>query len=338
MQNRKAQLNQTGIEALTIEQADYPHPGPNEVVVNIKATSLNFLDLMVIKGDFPTGLPYPYTPLSDGAGVVVETGEAVTKWKAGDRVALQYVQNWMDGEGIALEKAVRVGWQTQGVLADFVCIPDYGLVKLPDSLSYEEAATLPIAGVTAWEGLINRAQLRLGQTVLVQGTGGVSMFALQLAKSAGARVIATTSSDEKADRLLKMGADAVINYKTSPQWHKEVLRLTDGEGVDVTLDIAGKATIVQSLQSVKVNGVVCTAGGVSGPDMLLNVYADLNLNFKRLLGFAVGSAASFNALLRAMDINRIHPIIDKVYPLEQVREAFRYLESGQHLGKVVVTL
>lgn len=338
MQNRKAQLHRPDIAALTIEQTDYPRPGAHEVLVNIEAASLNFLDLMIIRGDFPTGLPFPYTPLSDGAGVVVEIGEAVTVWKVGDRVALQYVQNWLTGDGIPLSKAVRVGWQTQGILADYVCVPDHGLVKLPDTLSFEAAATLPIAGVTAWEGLINRAQLRLGQTVLVQGTGGVSIFALQLAKSAGARVIATTSSAAKADKLRSLGADEVINYSTNPDWHKEVLQLTDGEGVDVTLDIAGKSTIVQSLQSVKVGGMVCTAGGISGADITLDIYADLNLNFKRLVGFAVGSAASFSALLNAMEINRIQPVIDSVYPMDRIKDAFRHLESGGHFGKIVIDL
>lgn len=338
MQNRMVQLSETGIESLTVAVAACPQPDDDEVLVNIKAVSLNFLDLMVVKGDFVTGLPYPYTPASDAAGVVVAAGSKVTGWKAGDRVALQYVQNWQQGSGIALSKAVRLGWQTQGVMADYVCVPDYGLVKLPDGISFEEAATLPVAGVTAWEGLINRGNLKIGQSVLVQGTGGVSMFALQLAKSAGARIIATTSSAAKAEKLLQMGASDVINYTTYPNWHEEVLRLTGGEGVDITLDIAGKNTIVQSLQSVKVDGAVCTAGGVTGSVIELDIYRDMNLNFKRLLGFAVGSAASFKALLNAIEINRIQPVIDSIFPLEQVQQAYRHLESGAHFGKIVIAL
>ncbi|SIT34674.1 NADPH:quinone reductase [Filimonas lacunae] len=338
MQNRMVQLLQTGVDALTVTEGKVPQPAAREVLVNIKAVSLNFLDLMVVKGDFPTGLGFPYTPGCDGAGVVVATGSEVTDWKSGDRVALQYVQNWITGRGIPLSKAVRIGWQTQGVMADYVCVPDYGLVKLPDSISLEEAATLPVAGVTAWEGLMNIAQLQMGQTVLVQGTGGVSMFALQLALAAGAKVIATTGSAAKEQRLLEMGVHAVINYKTHPEWQKEVLRLTNGEGVDVTMDIAGKDTIVRSLQSVKVNGLVCTAGGVSGSEITLDIYGDMNLNFKRLAGFAVGSAESFNALLQAMDINHIHPVIDKVYPVGKVQEAFRQLESGSHFGKLMIAL
>jgi len=302
-------------------------------VVNIKAVSLNFLDLMIVKGDFPTGLPFPYTPGCDGAGIVTAVGEKVSEWQVGDRVALTYVQNFLSGDGIPLKDAVRIGWQTQGVMADYVTVPDYGLVKLPDTLSFEEAATMPVAGVTAWEGLINIAKIQLGQTVLVQGTGGVSMFALQIARQAGARVIATTSSDAKAMRLKELGADAVINYNTHPQWQEEVLRLTGGLGADVTLDVGGKDTIRQSLQAVKVNGLVCTAGGLTGSAITLDVYGDLNLNFKRIAGFAVGSRESFKGLLKA----GIRPVIDKVFPVEEVQTAFRELESGGHFGKLVVS-
>ncbi|WP_343691630.1 NAD(P)-dependent alcohol dehydrogenase [Chitinophaga sp.] len=334
MQNRIVQIDKTGIDALKVGTTSIPQPAAHEVVVNIKAVSLNFLDLMIVKGDFPTGLPFPYTPGCDGAGIVTAVGEAVSDWKTGDRVALTYVQNFLAGEGIALKDAVRIGWQTQGVLADYVTVPDYGLVKLPDSLSFEEAATMPVAGVTAWQGLINIANIQPGQTVLVQGTGGVSMFALQIALQAGARVIATTSSDAKAARLKTLGADAVINYKTHPDWQEEVLRLTGGIGADVTLDVGGKDTIRQSLQAVKVNGWVCTAGALTGSEITLDVYGDMNLNFKRLAGLAVGSRESFRDLLKA----GIKPVIDKVYPIAEVQAAFRELESGGHFGKLVITL
>ncbi|WPV63979.1 NAD(P)-dependent alcohol dehydrogenase [Chitinophaga sp. LS1] len=333
MQNRIVQLDKTGIEALKVGTTSIPQPAAHEVVVNIKAVSLNFLDLMIVKGDFPTGLPFPYTPGCDGAGIVTAVGEKVSEWEVGDRVALTYVQNFLSGDGIPLKDAVRIGWQTQGLMADYVTVPDYGLVKLPDSLSFEEAATMPVAGVTAWEGLINIAKIQLGQTVLVQGTGGVSMFALQIARQAGARVIATTSSDAKAVRLKELGADAVINYNTHPQWQDEVLRLTGGLGADVTLDVGGKDTIRQSLQAVKVNGLVCTAGGLTGSTITLDVYGDLNLNFKRIAGFAVGSRESFKGLLKA----GIRPVIDKVFAVEEVERAFRELESGGHFGKLVVS-
>lgn len=334
MQNRIVQLDKTGIDAIRIGTTEIPRAAAHEVVVNIKAVSLNFLDLMIVKGDFPTGLPFPYTPGCDGAGIVTAVGDKVSEWKPGDRVALTYVQNFLSGEGFPLKDAVRIGWQTQGVMADYVKVPAYGLVKLPDSLSFEEAATMPVAGVTAWEGLINIAKIQLGHTVLVQGTGGVSMFALQIARQAGARVIATTSSDTKAAKLKALGADEVINYKTNPQWQDEVLRLTGGIGADVTLDVGGKDTIRQSLQAVKVNGLVCTAGGLTGSQITLDVYGDLNLNFKRITGFAVGSRDSFNALLKA----GIKPVIDKVYAVEDVQNSFRELESGGHFGKLVVKL
>ncbi|MCW3464541.1 zinc-dependent alcohol dehydrogenase family protein [Chitinophaga nivalis] len=329
---------QTGIAHLAVTDLPKPVPQEHEVLIRIKAVSLNYLDIILANGDFGAALPMPYTPASDGAGIVEAVGTQVTTWQPGDRVAIHYVQRWISGNVNAYTNAVRVAWQTQGVLAEYVCIPAYGLVKIPAYLTYEEAATLPIAGLTAWEALINQAGLRIGQTVLTQGTGGVSIFALQLAKAAGARVIATTSSDQKAERLLQLGADHVINYHTYPEWPDEVKKLTAGEGVDITLDIAGTATIDRSIRSVKPHGFVGTAGFIGGSTITLDITRHLNLNFTRIQGFAVGNRESFEAMIKAMEVTQLHPVIDRVFALEEVQAAYQYVADGKHLGKVVITL
>lgn len=336
---KAVQLNDFGIQNLLVTQVDKPYPKRGEVLVRVKAVSLNYLDLILANGSFYKDLSFPYIPVSDGAGIVEAIGEDVTKWSAGDRVAVQYVQNWTKGNIDRSSNKIRVGWQTPGVLAEYICIPEHGLVKAPENLSFEEVATLPIAGVTAWHALINQANLRPGHTVLVQGTGGVSLFALQIAKAAGARVIATTSTDDKAARLKSLGADEVINYINYPQWKDNVRLLTNGEGVDITLDVAGTKTIGKSLQSVKENGFVGTAGFISGAALPLNIHDHkINMSFIRIQGLAVGSAESFAALNRAIEVNNIHPVIDTTFSMDEVQVAYRRLEEGKHVGKVVISL
>lgn len=336
---KAVQLNQFGIENLQVKEVPMPSPKSNEVLVRIKAVSLNFLDILLVKGNFYKDLPnFPYIPISDGAGVVEELGEHVSGWKVGDRVAVQYVQNWTKGN-FQKEYNTRVAWQTQGVLAEYVCLPEYGIVKAPDNLSFEEVSTLPIAALTAWHALFNQANLQIGQTVLTQGTGGVSIFALQLAKAAGAKVISTTSAEQKKKRLLELGADAVINYKEYPEWHKEVLRLNNGEGVDITLDIAGTKTIEQSLLSLKENGFLATAGFLSGSILPIDIHKhSINMSFIRIQGLATGSAESFFKMNRAIEINNIHPVIEMVYGIEEVKEAYRRMEKGEMVGKIVISI
>lgn len=336
---KAVQLNQFGIENLQVKEVPMPSPKSNEVLVRIKAVSLNFLDILLVKGNFYKDLPnFPYIPISDGAGVIEELGEHVSGWKVGDRVAVQYVQNWTKGN-FQKEYNTWVAWQTQGVLAEYVCLPEYGIVKAPDNLSFEEVSTLPIAALTAWHALFNQANLQIGQTVLTQGTGGVSIFALQLAKAAGAKVISTTSTEEKKKRLLELGADAVINYTEYPEWHKEVLRLNNGEGVDITLDIAGTKTIEQSLLSLKENGFLATAGFLSGSILPIDIHKhSINMSFIRIQGLATGSAESFFKMNRAIEINNIHPVIEMVYGIEEVKEAYRRMEKGEMVGKIVISI
>lgn len=332
------QLEQFGIDNLRLKEVGKPNPRRGEVLVKIKAASINYLDYLLVGGNFHKDLLFPYTPLSDGAGVIEALGEDVTGWAVGDRVAVQYVQNWTKGD-FQKEYNTRVAWQTQGVLAEYVCLPDYGIVKAPDNLSFEEVSTLPIAAVTAWHALINQANMQIGQTVLTQGSGGVSIFALQLAKAAGAKVIATTSNKEKEQKLLGLGADAVVNYTEYSEWHKEVLRLNGGKGVDITLDIAGTKTIDQSLLSLKENGFLATAGFISGSALPLDIHKhSINLSFLRIQGLATGSAESFSKMNRAIEINNIRPVIDTVYKKENIKEAFKRIEKGDIVGKIVVSL
>lgn len=336
---KAVQLDQFGIENLQLKEILKPIPRRGEVLVRIKAVSLNYLDVLLASGNFYKDLPdLPYTPVSDGAGIIEELGEDVSGWNVGDRVAVQYVQNWTRGE-FRKEFNTRVAWQMQGVLAEYVCLPEYGIVKAPNNLSFEEVSTLPIAAVTAWHALVNQANLQIGQTVLTQGTGGVSIFALQLAKAAGAKVIATTSTEVKKQKLLELGADAVINYTEYPEWHKEVLRLNDGQGVDITLDIAGTKTIEQSLLSLKENGFLATAGFISGSALPIDIHKhSINMSFIRIQGLATGSAESFAKMNRAIEINDIHPFIDTVYKIEDTKKAFKRIEKGDMVGKIVISI
>lgn len=335
---KAVQLEQFGIEHLAVKQVAKPTPQRGEVLIRIKAVSLNYLDLIMVNGGFDSNLSFPYVPCSDGAGIIVELGEEVIGWSIGDRVAVQHVQNWINGE-YKKEFNTRVAWQTSGVLAEYICLPQYGIVKAPENLNFVEISTLPIAALTAWHALFNQAKLQIGQTVLTQGTGGISIFALQLAKATGAKVIATTSSEEKSQKLKELGADAVVNYNKVPTWHKEVLRLNGGNGVDITLDIGGTKTIEQSLLSLKENGFLATAGFLSGSALPIDILKHfINQRILRIQGLSTGSAESFSKMNRAIEVNDIHPVIETVYKLEKVQEAYRRLENSDRVGKIVISI
>lgn len=331
------ELTRFGVENLREAERPIPQPGAGEVLVRIEAVSLNYLDLAIARGTYLPNLPLPLIPASDGAGIVAGVGPRVSQWKEGDRVTVHYMQDWVAGELTPEGQQSKVGQQRPGVLAQYVTIPAHGLVRTPGHLSAEQASTLPIAGLTAWVGLVEYGNLQVGQTVLTQGTGGVSVAALQIARAAGARVIATSGSDEKRDKLRALGADAVINYRQVPDWDREVKRLTDGRGVDITLDVAGAETLNQSVRAVKLDGTVGIVGFVSGKELPFDVVQALRGGVK-LKGSHVGNRQSFENYVRALEINRIVPVIDRVFPLERVQEAYRYLESGRHFGKVVIGL
>lgn len=326
----------TGIDALTVAERPDPRPGPGQVLVSMKAASLNYRDLVVVTGGYGRGLPLPLVPLSDGAGEVIETGEGVTRVATGDRVAGIFMQTWLDGGPTDSKAKSALGGAIDGVLAEQVVFHADGLVRVPRHLSWEEAATLPCAAVTAWNALTTGGGIADGDTVLVLGTGGVSIFALQFARLKGARVIATSSSDEKLEKLKGLGVSDGINYKTTPNWSKPVRKLTDGVGVDHVVEVGGAGTLEQSLRAVRTGGTISLIGVVAGK-------GEFNPNWifmkaVRVQGLYVGSREMFTAMNSAITVSRLQPVVDRVFPWEEAREAFRYLESGAHFGKVCLRL
>jgi NADPH:quinone reductase-like Zn-dependent oxidoreductase len=322
-----------GIDALVVSERPEPQPGPGQVLVKTRAVSLNYRDLLVVKGDYSRKLPLPLVPCSDCAGEVTAVGEGVTRVKPGDRVAGIFMQSWIDGEVTEAKAKSALGAAIGGVLAESVVLHESGLVHVPSHLSFEEAATLPCAGVTAWHALITEGAVKPGDTVLTLGSGGVSIFALQFAKLAGARVISTSSSDEKLACLARLGASDGINYKTTPDWDKRVRELT-GAGVDHIVEVGGAATLPKSFKAVRMGGRISLIGNVSGhgdvnpvPVLMKNV---------RVQGIFVGSREMFEAMNRAIAAHATRPVIDRVFEFDQAREAMHYMESGAHFGKICI--
>ena len=330
------ELHAFGIDNLHLVDRPVPQPGAGRVLIRMQAASLNYVDLLVIKGHYNPHLLLPFIPVADGAGIVEAIGEGVTRWKPGDRIVTHFIQRWLSGPAQPETATAKLGAELPGVMAEYIVLPAEGIVAAPAHMTAQEAATLPIAGLTAWMGLIHYGGLRPGQTVLTQGTGGVSMAALQLAKAMGANVIATSSSDAKLTRLRALGADAVFNYRTHPDWPAEVKRLTDGAGAHLTLDVGGADSIGKSLQAIRTNGFVGIVGVLEGLSASFNVFDALG-NYGRIQGFQVGPRNEFEQYVRALEINQIHPVIDRVFSLEQTKEAFRYMAGGHHLGKVVIS-
>ena len=329
------EARQFGIEELALVERDEPKAAAGEVVVKFHAASLNYRDLMFVKGTYNPRAKLPAVPFSDGAGEVVATGEGVTRWKMGDRVCPIFVQSWLEGAPSTQKNRSSLGaGDLDGVLREQGAFSEEGLVKIPDHLSFEEAATLPCAAVTAWNALVSSGRLKAGETVLALGTGGVSIFALQIAKMHGARVFITSSSDEKLERARELGADETINYKKSPDWDKEVMGRTKKTGVDHVIEVGGSGTLSRSLNSVRVGGQVDLIGVLaSGGD-----FNPLSVLMKgvRLQGIFVGSRRMFEDMNRAIESNRMRPVIDRTFAFEQVREALKYMESGSHFGKIVI--
>ena len=326
----------SGIDSLDLVHRPNPKPGYGQVLVRMKAVSLNYRDLLVVKGAYSRNLPSGLIPCSDGAGEVVEVGDGVTRVKAGDRIAGIFFQAWISGGLDEIKAKSALGGAIDGVLAEYVLFHQDGLVHVPERLSYEEGATLPCAAVTAWNGLVTSGGMKPGDTVLVMGTGGVSIFALQFAKITGARVISTSGSDEKLERVKQMGASDGINYKSVPDWEKRVWELTNKVGVDHVVEVGGAGTLAKSLRAVRMGGHISLIGVLSGageanplPAVMKNV---------RIQGIYVGSRDMFEAMNSAISLHQLHPVIDRVFPFEEAREAFSYMESGAHFGKVVIRI
>ncbi len=326
-----------GIDAIETLDLDPPQPAAGEVLVRMRAASLNFRDLIVTRGGYPRNDRCPVIPLSDGAGEVIAVGDRVTRFRPGDRVVNCFFEDWEAGEATERQMLTARGGGIDGVLAEEVVFSERALLPIPSHLSFEQAATLPCAAVTAWQALVTLGGLRAGDTILTLGTGGVSLFALQFAKLHGARVIITSSSDEKLARARELGADETINYRTEPDWDQVVLERTGGRGVDHAIDLGGPGTLAKSLASTRVSGRVSMIGVLTGVDGAVNPLPAL-FNRITIQGIYVGSREMFEAMNRAITTARLNPIVDKVFPMEEAQDAYRYLKSGKHFGKVVIRI
>jgi NADPH:quinone reductase-like Zn-dependent oxidoreductase len=321
-----------GIDGLKLVDEASPEPGPRQVKVRVRATSINFRDLLVLKGFYPVTTTDPLVPGSDAAGDVIATGTAVRRFRPGDKVATSFFPNWIEGR-VAPQKIAAA--QRAGTFAEEIVLDEDALVRAPSHLDYTQATTLTCAGTTAWNALFVQGALRPGSTVLLLGTGGVSIWALQLAKAAGARVIITSSSDEKLAQAKALGADAGINYRTHPAWSGEVRRLTEGAGAEIVLEVGGEKTIEQSIASVQMGGTVVIIGAVSGMGGAIVPRSLIGASI-RVQGVYVGSRQMHEDLARFVEAAHITPAVGRVFGFGEAPEAFRHFEAGKHFGKVAL--
>jgi NADPH:quinone reductase-like Zn-dependent oxidoreductase len=325
-----------GFENLKIVELPEPQPGPGQAVVRVRACSLNYRDLAVLRGAYGGSVKPPLIPLSDGAGEVVAVGEGVTRVKPGDRVAGIFMQDWIEGPPDDVKANSALGGSIDGMASELVCLAAEGLVHFPKHLSFEEAATLPCAAVTAWNALFRSGGLRPGQTVLLQGSGGVSVFSLQFARMAGAMVIQTSGSEAKIERLRQMGAHHLIDYKKTPEWDKPVRQITSGAGVDHVVEVGGAGTLPLTSKAVKRGGHVALIGVLAGgkefdPRLMM-------LKGVRLQGIFVGSRDMFEEMNRAIALAEMRPLIDSIVPFEELPQTLEYLASGTHFGKICLRI
>jgi NADPH:quinone reductase-like Zn-dependent oxidoreductase len=325
----------TDMSSLKLVECDVPEPTDGQVLIKVHVTSLNYRDHAVVTGKYFGGvLQRDTVPLSDGAGEVTAIGPNASRFKEGDRVAGCFFQGWVDGVPDPT-KLMALGSPADGMLAEFVLLHEDGVVAVPDHLSYEEAACLPCAGLTAWSALMVSGSIQPGQTMLALGTGGVSIFALQFAKMSGARVIITSCDDAKLERAKALGADDIVNYETTPDWDQEVLKLTNGRGVDHIVEVGGAGTLAKSFLSIGFRGQISLIGVLSGRDGDTNPHG-LMLKNACLTGIFVGSRVMFEQMNQAITINQMNPVIDRVFAFEDAADAFDYQLSAKHLGKVVI--
>lgn len=326
-----------GLEKLEIVERDKPTPGPGQVLLKMGAMSLNYRDLLTVRGAYNPKQPLPLVPCSDGVGVVEAVGENVTRAAVGDRLCPIFCQTWLDGPPTRERLRSTLGGPLDGTLSEYMVIDQEGLVHPPSHLSDEECAALPCAAVTAWTALFTEGRLSTDHTVLVLGTGGVSIFALQLAKAAGAKVIVTSSSDEKLSRTKDLGADSGINYVEEPKWSKAVRQLTQGRGVDHVVEVGGAGTLDQSIKSTAIGGQISVIGVLSGIKSDLMVTPIL-MGYLKLQGILVGHRASFEALNAFLSEHTLHPIVSETFPFEDAKKGFDLMASGGHFGKICLKL
>jgi NADPH:quinone reductase-like Zn-dependent oxidoreductase len=326
-----------GLDQLKVVEAPDPTPGPGEVLVRMRAVSLNYRDLLMVNGIYGRGTSTggAITPFSDGCGVVEAVGPGVTRFQVGDRVATMFFQGWIDGAPTLQKLSTALGWPIPGAGRELGVFSQEGLSKVPEFLTDEEVSTLPCAALTAWRALFEDAQPRPGDTVVLQGTGGVSIFGLQFAHAAGLQTIITSSSDEKLGRAKDLGADVGVNYRQEPEWAKPVRAATGGVGADVILEVGGGGTIEQSMRAIRVGGHIAIIGVVAGAGNPFNP-AGLIGNSAKLQGLSVGSRVMFEAMCEAIGQHHIRPVVDKVFPWTDARKAFEAMAGGEHFGKIVL--
>jgi NADPH:quinone reductase-like Zn-dependent oxidoreductase len=325
-----------GIDNLAVSERPEPKTGPGEVKIRMRAVSLNFRDLLMVQGLYNPRQPLPIIPCSDGVGEVLEVGEGVSRVKKGDRVAGCFFQGWFAGEPTTEKAISTLGSPLDGMLTEIRVLEEGGVVHVPDHLSDEQAATLPCAALTAWSALATYGGINASHTILVQGTGGVALFGLQIGKMLGARVAVISSSEAKLDRAAKMGADHGINYKETPQWGKAVRQWAGGEGVDHVVEVGGAGTLQESLQAVRIGGQISMIGVLAGAAKELNILPILMKNI-RVQGIFVGHRESFESMNRAMALHKLVPVVDRVFPFREVKEALHVMERGEHFGKICLT-
>lgn len=323
------------VASLHLLEEDPPVPKAGEVLVRLRANSLNAHDDFVVRGVFPTA--DGRIPLSDGAGEVVACGEGVTELNVGDAVVSTFWPYWLSGDMTAAIRRDIPGEQLDGYAREYACMPAHAFTRTPAGYSHVQAATLPCAGVTAWRGLVVQGQVRPGDTVLVMGSGAVSLFALQFAKAAGARVIATSSSDEKLERLKQLGADELINYKTTTNWGDKAKALTEGRGVDHVIEVGGPATFAQSMAACRLGGHIALIGVLSGfaGEVVMGALFSAQI---RVSGISIGSRADQEDMIRAINVNRLKPVIDRTFALDQITDAFEYYQTQSHFGKIAIAI
>lgn len=326
-----------GLDHLRCSERPVPKPGPGQILLKMKAASLNFRDLLTVQGLYNPKQPLPLIPCSDGVGEVVEVGPGVSKVKVGERVAATFFQGWAGGEPTYEKVSTTLGGPLDGVLAEYLLTHELGVVSVPAHLSDEQAATLPCAALTAWNALCCQGTTKPSDTVLVQGTGGVALFALQFAKIIGASVIVTSSSDEKLERAATMGADFGINYKKSPKWSKEAREFTAGRGVDHVIELGGAGTLQESFQAVRLGGQISLIGVLAGPARELNILPILMKNI-RVQGIFVGNREQFESMNRAIERNGLQPVVDRIFPFEEVPKAFELMAGQGHFGKICISI
>lgn len=328
-------IRDVGVENLEVVELPDPVAGPGEVLVRMRAVSLNYRDLLMVGGAYGRGAPLPLTPFSDGCGVVEAVGPGVSRVAPGDRVSTLFFQKWLSGRPTRESQMSALGMPVPGAGRELAVFHEDGVSKVPDFLTDHQVSTLACAALTAWRALFEDARLRPGDTVLLQGTGGVSIFGLQFARAAGYRTIITSSSDDKLARAEALGADHLINYRATPEWGAAARALTGGSGVDFVMEVGGAGALSESLKAIALMGHIAIIGVLGGPAEPLQMGAMISTG-ARLQGVSVGSRAMFEAMCRAIEAHRIAPVVDKVFPFTQAREAFEAMRAGEHFGKIVL--